>query len=316
MGNINVREYLTNLDSEIDRKYGSLYIPKRKILKNPFQRVKFYDMDRAVGQMTYKDIPMYYKVFKANSFNAKTRACRIACEVFLSRLYDALGVNSIIYYPVSTNLVEEENKIVVSQDISKIDGLDIKDPREDIPDDINSLIYNIHHQTIKQLIDAKSKMEENGTLNINQGFFDDFLKMLILDKIFMQTDRHSNFFLAGNELGETVIAYDNERNGFNKFVETQYEDFKTFLKSDYGYSSWFYIGAIGEGYPQIFDEIKRLHNTEQLNHIIDDIIKRLKEIDIRQLLSDACCQCGYSAPQFIKDQISFVVDNAQENLCK
>lgn len=227
---IEVRKYLMNLDDVPLDRSSKGYILDNGQLKSVLHR----QVHTGIVKCKIRDKIFYLK--DTVPFNAKLEGLN---EIVLGKVYNDKGINSNISYPV---LQEERSRYdsvkVLSQDISKLKGMDVKIADKAIGKvfDKYLLANQVSPWEILNNPTAKSEMLEY----VTEECFNKIISMHLLDNLLTSADRHSNnYFMVrnkGSEKWEDIIAIDHSYldiidNG--RICETPAESIKEYVKAQH-----------------------------------------------------------------------------------
>lgn len=321
MANPKVINYLKKVENIRDKGYYRIPSGKVKDL------VKDIDKDyQPCKKISHEGLELFVKHYGAlYTYNPERQAGKFTSDIILSRLYNALGVNSATYYPMTTTkgiFDKQEIDLIVSQSILDIPSCTTKQAVADEKlNQIISVMCEDDTYSVEGLIHRRQEIAEYDKRFADNNFFGDFIGMHLLDNIFLQEDRTiNNFFIyKDKKTGKSgIITYDHERLALDKFAFTSDEDFKNIIegrdKTTFSPNSLCPISDTNESYSAKINNIAKILDSGILGHIGEEFKNRFSNVNFREILEDSERQ-GYSLSRDRVNKIRILFNNAQNEIC-
>lgn len=324
---IKVEEYLRKLEDEIQNRRtfhdGSYLMYLDEILKmRRFEGFSKNEIDTIT--LPDKNLRLYLKRFYCDDITSKE--C-LSNEVVFSRLYNALGVNAVKYYPiiVNDNGIDENfgrDVAAASQDLNTVKGIQIEPFSSQYK--FNRYISDCNLRISKLIANQdklydKCKSEEE--IEKHKMILANFVTTGILDIICMMIDNHlgNKSVVRHNRIktAEDIISFDLEDSGIDIFNDCPYADFKYELENEIELFAGF-ITIDGRHYTYIdcLNQIKKLRDEGYLPNESIELLKNIINLDFDTLLTSVESETGLIIPGNKKDYYKKLIDLNQETFSR
>ena len=249
----------------------------------------------------------------------------ITNEVVFSRLYNALGVNALKYYPV---IMSEQSGYqdfgqdvaVVSQDLKSIEGLNCEpflSAHRSFYDYIRKYCFTIN----QILANQKEFLNNCCDRSRSRDLLVNFVKTGMLDIICMMVDNHlGNKSLVRRDriaIPEDIISFDLEDSSIDLFNNSSYLDFIYELS----HSEDAYLGDIRmerkpSTYMGYLQKMKDMRDDGILPPECIELLDNIVNLNFDNLISDTQHETGLIIPEYKKDLFRKLIDINQENFIK
>ncbi|MBE5757987.1 MAG: hypothetical protein E7345_03560 [Clostridiales bacterium] len=288
------------------------------ISKNVLQKIKLPD----------KDLSLYLRRYFLEDSWAKEL---ISNEIFFGRLYNALGVNALKYYPIilrkpHIEVAGEDDELfkssymdigLASQDLRTVKGISVGSIQQS--KDVYKYILD-KRNTISKMIESRDLLlqTENGEENVQ--VLDNYIKAGLLDIICMMGDNHLNNKMTVGNLGkqkEDIISFDFENTSIDLLKDDDYQRMEDILK----YAEDLFFGVItldktSKTYMDFLNSIKNMYEKGVLPENCREVIDRLSKVNIDEILRDCENSTGFIIPQYKKDFYLKLFDINQEHFAR
>lgn len=322
MANQKIVDYLQKVEKI--RNKGFYRIPNGKVK----DLVREIDRDyQPCKKISHEGLEIFVKHYGSlHTYNPTRQNNKFTSDIVLSRLYNALGVNSATYYPMTTTrgfLDKEDIDLIVSQSIVDMPGYRTKQAVADEKmNHIISVMCADDTYSIAGIINSRPDMIEYDGRFANDEFFGDFVSMHILDNIFMQEDRTVNNFFTyeDKKSGKCgIITYDHERLGLDKFADINDKDFRDMISGKafacYAPISMCPVCSTKETYPAKIKNIAKILDSGVLGKSGEDLKNRLSSLKFIDVVEESERQ-GYPMSRDRVNKIGILLENAQNEICK
>lgn len=318
---IRVEEYLTNIEQQFQDKRafkdGSIMMFGGYLNKIGFFQ-GFSKNELEIASLP-NGLKLYLKRFYCEDELAKMN---IANELVFSRLYNALGVNAVKYYPLvlsDRNQDYGKDVAIMSQDLDMINGICVEP--------FNSYFVLKRYLTkyklnINDLISNQDELYFNSNSDENsKTLLANFIKTGLLDIICMMADNHlgNKRIIRKNRLStpEDIISFDLEDSEINLFDNGSYNDFIYKLSQ----AKDFRTGAISidskdKSYIGCLNSIKDLLQEGKFPNECVNLLDNLVNLNFDELLRGLERETGFIVPSNRKDLYKELIDVNQETFCK
>lgn len=206
---------------ELLEKFDKMDLPRKNgIITVDGDKVKFDSVDDLREYLVrYKinGVPVFAKSKHLNS-GTETNNIYACTEILLGQVYNELGVNSALAYSFLDRKSDPKNPIIFTQDLKSLKGLDVYEFIA--PDEIYRMVTKewskdfFCYEDIWEFLKDKKYLVED-TKIMSPEAFDQLINTIILDRGFVQTDRHmGNVILYSDSIEsqkvDGVIAFDHE----------------------------------------------------------------------------------------------------------
>lgn len=322
MANQKIIDYLQKVEKIRDK--GFYRIPNGKVK----DLVREIDKDyQPCKKISHEGLEIFVKHYGSlHTYNPIRQNNKFTSDIVLSRLYNALGVNSATYYPMTTTRGlwdREDVDLIVSQSILDMPGFSTKQAVADEKmNRIVSVMCDEDTYSISGIINGRSDLIEYDKRFARDEFFGDFVNMHILDNIFMQEDRTlNNFFTYEDKKNGKcgIVTYDHERVGIDKFVDTKDNDFKDMISGkarlNYAPISLCPVCSTNESYPAKIENIAKILDSGVLGKSGEDLKNRLSSLKFIDIVEESERQ-GYPMSRDRINKIRILFENAQNEICR
>ena len=319
MANKHIIEYLQNIKKVLPTRYGGYTLPA-KLVKPVLKNIE--NDYQPVHRISYEGLEMFVKTYGRMYRNDPQRLrAKFTAEIMLSRLYNALGVPSATYYPVTVTTGVFEKKevdMMVSQSILDIPGVKTKQGVADESyQDIMSVLTHTDKLTMLDLINKRKELAKQDARFADDEFFENLLISRIVDYApGLQIDRTLN-----NEFvhKKGVILFDNERTMYDRFFMSSRDDFKKYIDGKapvpFTISTLCPVRKIGETWQDGLKDIAKILDSGVLGAKGEEFRKRLANLDYHKFVEDVERDARYPLwPDFV-DRLGMVIEVVQNELC-
>ena len=319
---IKVEDYLIKLEDEIGSRRTFHDGSTMLFADNLKKRECFSGCSR--NELEVAELPSGLRLYLKRFYNddETSKGC-ISNEVVFSRLYNALGVNAVKYYPLILNGQSENENYgkdvaIASQDLNMVTGLNIDYFRTQ-----HNFYRYIREYTYKlaKLIENQDKFydkcQSGDELVKSRMLLANFIKTGLLDIMCMMIDNHlGNKCVVkrnGARTAEDIISFDLEDSAIDNFNNCTYEDFKCQLENDTKmFSGFITIDGKRGTYMNFLYKIKKLIESGNLPIECIELFEKLNSLNFDNLLNSVESETGLIIPSNKKDWYKKLIDINQQ----